>query len=276
MTTEFASDSTLSISKTKPWHQRARVSEPPANFPALLKATAATLDMAALSTPCVLASSLSAEDMVLFHLIAREHLPIHTFALDTERLPEATLALWLDAEAHYGREIERVRPTAERLRVLGEMQDDSAIFESKKARELCCTVRKTEPLRRALEGKTAWITGLRKAQSAGRALVPHREWDVCFGLHKFNPLADWSDEALWYFIDYERIPVSVLYNNGYTSIGCDPCSRPIRFNEHPRAGRWWWEKAAAGDGSATECGIHIVSPTKSNAESTQPIIGVTE
>ncbi len=266
MTTEFALDSTISGNQSKPWYQRPHVANEPAGFADLLTATVATLNTAAVHAPCVLASSLSAEDMVLFHLIAREQLPIHTFALDTERLPKATLTLWLDAEAHYGREIERIRPAADRLQALAETQANSAIFESKSARELCCTVRKTEPLRRTLEGKAAWVTGLRKAQSAGRAQVPHQEWDAGFGLEKFNPLADWSDEGLWYFIDRENIPVSKLYDKGYASIGCDPCTRPIRFDEHPRAGRWWWETAATANGSATECGIHVVA----HKDSTQP------
>lgn len=263
MTTEFALDANLSGSKSKPWCQRPRVTDVPAGFAELLAGTVATLNSAALHAPCVLASSLSAEDMVLFHLIAREQLPIHTFALDTERLPKATLTLWLDAEAHYGREIERVNPAPDRLQALAATQANSAIFESKAARELCCTVRKTEPLRRTLAGKAAWVTGLRKAQSAGRAQVPPQEWDAGFGLEKFNPLADWSDQAIWYFIDRENIPVSKLYNEGYASIGCDPCTRPIRFDEHPRAGRWWWESAAAANGSATECGIHVVAHKES-------------
>ena len=266
MTTEFAPDSNLSGNPGKPWYQRPRVADAPAGFADVLAATVATLNTAALHAPCVLASSLSAEDMVLFHLIVRAQLPIHSLALDTERLPKATLTLWLDAEAHYGREIERIRPAADRLRTLAETQANSAIFERKTARELCCTVRKTEPLRCALKGKDAWVTGLRKAQSAGRAQVPHQEWDAGFGLEKFNPLADWSDEALWYFIDRENILVSKLYDKGYASIGCDPCTRPIRFDEHPRAGRWWWEAAAAANGSATECGIHVVAHTESTKQ----------
>lgn len=272
MTTQFALDLNLSGNLSKPWYQRPRVSEEPAGFAVLLAATAETLNIAALRAPCVLASSLSAEDMVLFHLIAGEQLPIVAFALDTGRLPEATLTLWRDAEAYYGREIERINPAPDRLQTLALTQANSAIFESKSARELCCAVRKTEPLQRMLEGKAAWVTGLRKAQSAGRAQVPHREWDAGFGLEKFNPLADWSDEALWYFIDRESIPTSLLYDEGYASIGCDPCTRPIRFDEHPRAGRWWWETAAAADGSATECGIHVVARKDSSKLETKATV----
>ncbi|MBL8309673.1 MAG: phosphoadenylyl-sulfate reductase [Burkholderiales bacterium] len=242
-------------STAKPWYRRPRVTTRPDRFDTLLADTMATLRIAAAHAPCVLASSLSADDMALFHLIQRERLPISTFALDTRRLPRATLDLWQAAESHYAAPIERVTPTCDRRTSLNAAQAESAIYENKAARELCCAVRKTEPLRTALAGKRAWVTGLRRAQSAGRANVPRQERDVGFGLEKFNPLADWSDEALWFFIDSERVPVSTLYENGYASIGCDPCTRPIRFDEHPRAGRWWWEATVSG--TATECGIHV-------------------
>ena len=255
----FENMTTQTLSSTaKPWYQRPHVSVAPDGFDALFADTVAVLKRAAAHAPCVFASSLSAEDMVLFHLINREQIAIHTFALDTEKLPKATLTLWTEAESRYGAAIEGIAPDAARLQTLAQTQADSAIYETRAARELCCTVRKTEPLRRALAGKTAWVTGLRRAQSAGRASVPHQEWDAGFGLEKFNPLTDWSDEALWYFIDREDIPVSALYAKGYASIGCEPCTRPIRFDEHPRAGRWWWEAAAnPGTGTSTECGIHV-------------------
>ena len=229
-------------STAKLWYQPPRVSVAPAGFDWLLADTVAVLERAAEHAPCVFASSLSAEDTVLFHLISRAQIAVHTFALDTEKLPKATLTLWAEAESRFGATIERVSPDADRLQTLAQKQVDSAIYETTAARELCCAVRKTEPLRRA--------------QSAGRARVPAHVWDAGFGMEKFNPLADWSDEAIWYFIDREDIPVSALYAKGYTSIGCEPCTRPIRFDEHPRAGRWWWEAAATG--TSTECGIHVV------------------
>jgi phosphoadenosine phosphosulfate reductase len=266
MTTKSALDSNFSGNQSKPWYQRPRVNDVPEGFADLLALTKAVLNTASRHAPCVLASSLSAEDMVLFHLIVRERLPIHTFALDTNRLPQATLTLWLHAEAHYGRDIERINPAPDHLQTLTATQTNSAIFESKTARELCCTVRKTEPLRRMLADKTAWVTGLRKAQSAGRTQLAHQQWDASFGLEKFNPLVDWSDAALWYFIEHERIPFSALYDKGYASIGCDPCTRAIRAGEHSRAGRWWWEAAAAASGSATECGIHVVARNASTQQ----------
>ena len=251
----------------KAWYPRPRVDQEPVGFIGLLDDTLRALRTAAAHAPCVFASSLSAEDMALFHMIVRADLPIHTFALDTQRLPGATLALWHAVELHYSRPIERVSPTLLEVCKLAETQPDSDIYETRTAREYCCSVRKTQPLGRVLADKKSWVTGLRKSQSAGRANVALQEWDTAFKLEKFNPLADWSDAALWYFIDQQKIPINALYEKGYASIGCDPCTRPIRFDEHPRAGRWWWENLATANGSATECGIHVPHKVSSNQES---------
>ncbi len=255
----------LNAANAKPWYARPCIANTPDGFALRLSQTRATLDVAARHSPCVFASSLSAEDMVLFHLIATANLPIKSFALDTGKLPAATLVLWDQVESQYERTLERVTPDVAELERLNATQSDSAIYETKAARTLCCDVRKTAPLRRQLAGKTAWVTGLRRAQSAGRASVPYQSWDAAFGLEKFNPLADWTDDDLWYLVDHENIPVSTLYTKGYASIGCDPCTRPIRFDEHPRAGRWWWEAAAdSATGTSTECGIHVAAPTHTN------------
>jgi phosphoadenosine phosphosulfate reductase len=257
----------------KPWYARPRITDAPEGFSGRLSQTREALTLAARYSPCVLASSLSAEDMVLFHLIATAKLPIHSFALDTGKLPAATLVLWDQIEADYECTFERVTPDATELASLKATQSDSAIYETKAARALCCDVRKTSPLRRQLAGKAAWVTGLRKAQSAGRASVPHQSWDTAFGLEKFNPLADWTDDDLWYFVDREDIPVNKLYAKGYASIGCDPCTRPIRFDEHPRAGRWWWEAVAdSTTGTSTECGIHVAAPTQTNTIDTKATV----
>ena len=260
----------LNAANAKPWYARSRIANAPEGFPERLSQTRETLTLAAHYSPCVLASSLSAEDMVLFHLIATAKLPINSFALDTGKLPTATLVLWGQIEAHYERTLERVKPDVAELASLSATQSDSAIYDTKAARALCCDVRKTAPLRRRLAGKAAWITGLRKAQSAGRASVLHQSWDTAFGLEKFNPLADWTDDDLWYFVDHEEIPVNMLYTKGYASIGCDPCTRPIRFDEHPRAGRWWWEATADSvTGTSTECGIHVAEPTLTHKTDTK-------
>jgi phosphoadenosine phosphosulfate reductase len=246
---------------TKAWYRRPQLVVAPDGFEKRLTRTVETLTDAAKTAPSALAHSLSAEDMALFHLIALHDLSIDAIALDTGRLPASAHVLWQQAEAKYDRKIHAITPAPERVAMLDEMNADSEIYNDKRVRELCCKVRKTEPLSRALSGKKSWVTGLRRAQSAGRAQVPHHEFDTVFGLEKFNPLADWSDDDLWYFIDAENIPVSTLYDKGYASIGCDPCTRPIRFDEHPRAGRWWWEQTGY---AGSECGIHVAAPLTNN------------
>ncbi len=246
---------TISI---KPWYQRPRPTVAPAGLNDRLSHTINVLTDAARHAPSVLAHSLSAEDMVLFHLITMHGLAIESIALDTDRLHASAHVLWKQAEAKYGRPIRAIKPNPERAAMLVETNTDSEIYNDKKTRELCCAIRKTEPLRQALAGKKSWVTGLRRAQSASRAQVPHFEFDAAFGLDKFNPLADWSDDDLWYLIDLMGIPVSTLYDKGYASIGCDPCTRPIREDEHPRAGRWWWEQSTHK--TASECGIHVAAP----------------
>ena len=121
-------------------------------------------------------------------------------------------------------------------------------------------MRKVQPLRRALAGASAWITGLRREQSAGRQAVPFAVWDEAFGLLKLNPLADWPLEQLEAYIAANAIPVNPLHARGFPSIGCQPCTRAIRPGEDIRAGRWWWESA-----EGRECGLHVrpaIRPTR--------------
>jgi phosphoadenosine phosphosulfate reductase len=242
------------------WYQRPRPHTAEPGFEQRLLETVATLREAAEYAQCVFAHSLSAEDMVIFDLIANYDLPIRAIALDTGKLPHATHALWDRAEAKYSRRIERLTPLASDVDALRASNADAAIYESKVARAQCCDLRKTKPLRAALAGQRAWVTGLRRAQSAGRAEVSVHEYDHSFQLDKFSPLANWADNDIWYFIDKHSIPYSVLYSKGYASIGCDPCTRPIREGEHPRAGRWWWEQTDATQ-IASECGIHAATAT---------------
>jgi phosphoadenosine phosphosulfate reductase len=122
---------------------------------------------------------------------------------------------------------------------------------SVEARKACCEVRKVRPLRRALQGAAAWVTGLRRGQAAGRGGVPFAAWDAEHGLVKLNPLADWTLEQLEAYIAAGDVPVNPLHARGFPSIGCQPCTRAIAPGEDIRAGRWWWELA---DGK--ECGLH--------------------
>jgi len=125
------------------------------------------------------------------------------------------------------------------------------MFESIALRKSCCTVRKLEPLGRLLEGKTAWITGLRREQSGNRAAVPFSEREGN-GRLKLNPLADWSWGDVWHYIAVHGVPYNALHDQFYPSIGCAPCTRAIALGEDFRAGRWWWE-----DEAAKECGLHV-------------------
>jgi len=127
-------------------------------------------------------------------------------------------------------------------------------YGSVEARRRCCHVRKVEPLRRALSGFDAWVSGLRRDQSPSRASTPKVEIDRSNGgLVKLNPLADWTAERVRDYVDENRVPCHPLYERGYTSIGCAPCTRPVEPGEDRRAGRWWWESAA----ERKECGLHV-------------------
>ncbi|MGZ5154830.1 MAG: phosphoadenylyl-sulfate reductase [Caldimonas sp.] len=199
-----------------------------------------------------LASSLGAEDMVLLHAIAGTRLPIDVFVIDTGRLHDETLDLLETARARYGRPIEVVRPLAGRVDGFVREHGLNGFYDGVVERHLCCAVRKVEPLGRALAGRDAWLTGQRRAQGPDRASLPLEETDLDRGIAKYNPLADWSDEALRAFIARHDVPVNPLHARGYPSIGCEPCTRAIRAGEDPRAGRWWWEQ-----GTAKECGLHL-------------------
>ena len=201
--------------------------------------------------PAALANSLQAEDMVLTDVIARAGLPIEVFVLDTGRLNAETLELVEEVRAHYGLALEVYDPDPAALARYVNAHGRDAFYESAELRRRCCEIRKVEPLERALAGKRAWITGQRRAQSASRATLAEHELDAVRGIHKFNPLADWSEAAVWDYLHTHGVPVIRLYRQGYRSIGCAPCTRPVRPGEDPRAGRWWWEIV-----EKKECGLH--------------------
>lgn len=202
----------------------------------------------------VFACSFGAEDMVVFDLLTRDGLHIRTFALDTLRLPAQTLALQAHVEKHYGVAIEVFRPWPDAVDAYVEQYGADGFYESVEARKACCAVRKVEPLARALAGKRGWITGLRRDQSDSRADLEEAAVDPATGLWKFSPLADWSAADVWQYLRENRVPYNPLHDRGYPSIGCEPCTRAIKPGEHPRAGRWWWEREGAGK----ECGLHQI------------------
>jgi len=211
-------------------------------------------------SPVALASSLSAEDMVITDTIARFQLPIEVFVLNTGRLHSETLALLEETRARYRMAINVYEPDARAVEQYVLSHGRDAFYDSVELRKRCCELRKVEPLRRALAGKRAWITGQRREHAVSRAALAESEFDLDNGLHKFNPLAAWSEADVWQYVRTHQVPYNRLYDQGYRSIGCAPCTRPVVAGEDPRAGRWWWEIA-----EHKECGLHPRKPELAHA-----------
>lgn len=205
-------------------------------------------------SPATLASSLGAEDMVLTDLVAKHAPGISIFSLDTGRLNPETYDLLAKVQQSYGDKVklEVVYPQAEVIQVFVEKNGINAFYDSVELRKQCCGIRKVEPLNRALKGKKAWVTGMRRSQSPDRANLAFEEQDNDHGMMKFNPLADWSEKEVWEYIRANNVPYNELHDKFYPSIGCAPCTRSVAMGEDVRAGRWWWE-----DASLKECGLHV-------------------
>jgi phosphoadenosine phosphosulfate reductase len=218
-----------------------------------MKLDALLADIAAQHAPAALASSLSAEDMVLTDAIARADLPIEIFVLNTGRLHGDTLDLLQEVRSHYGLPVKVYAPDPDTVAHYVRVHGRDAFYRDLELRRRCCEIRKVEPLRRALAGRRAWITGLRREQAGSRRALAVREFDAVHGLEKFNPLADWTEQMVWAYIASHGVPCNRLYDQGYRSIGCAPCSRPILPHEDLRAGRWWWEAP-----EKKECGLHPI------------------
>ena len=208
--------------------------------------------IAAEYSPAILASSLSIEDMVVTDAILRGGHKIAIFTLDTGRMHADTLALVDAIRARYGFAMEVYRPQAPAVTQYVKLCGRDAFYESVDLRKACCEIRKVEPLNRALAGKKAWLTGLRRDQAVTRADLPLQDFDSVHGLEKFNPIADWTEEEVWAYLRANDVPYNALYDQGYRSIGCAPCSRPVVTGEDVRAGRWWWEQP-----ESKECGLHV-------------------
>jgi phosphoadenosine phosphosulfate reductase len=216
--------------------------------------TLATLERVAEEfSPAVFASSLAAEDMVLTDLILKAGLPIGIFSLETGRLHKETLGMVERVQERYGYEIALYRPVQADVDAYVEKKGVNAFYDSVELRKECCQIRKVEPLGRALSGKKSWVTGQRRAQSATRSDLSVQEYDGSHSMEKFNPLADWSEQEVWDYIRANDVPYNPLHDQGYPSIGCEPCTRAIQPGEDVRAGRWWWENP-----DSKECGLHLV------------------
>jgi phosphoadenosine phosphosulfate reductase len=231
------------------------------DLPAALTAKVAALHtllarIAAEYSPATLASSLSIEDQVVTHAILSGGHSIEVFTLDTGRMHGDTLAVIDAIREHYGYALKVYKPQAEPVAQYVTVYGRDAFYQSVDLRKRCCDIRKVEPLKRALSGKKAWLTGLRREQSATRTGLEVQSYDEANGLEKFNPIADWSEDEVWTYLRAFDVPYNALYDQGYRSIGCAPCSRPVTAGEDVRAGRWWWEQPLSGEGSK-ECGLHV-------------------
>jgi len=224
------------------------------DFDRLLAATKATLGRIAIEfSPVVFASSLAAEDMVLTDLILKSGLPIGIFTLETGRLHAETLAMFERIKHAYGYEIKAFRPDPAAVENYVNQNGLNAFYDSVALRRECCRIRKIEPLKCALAGNKAWITGQRRAQSSTRAELAVEESDEAHGMRKFNPLADWSEQDVWHYLHANQVPYNPLHDQGYPSIGCAPCTRAVQAGEDIRGGRWWWENP-----ESKECGLHVL------------------
>ena len=200
-----------------------------------------------------LASSFSEEDVAIMYMLSKIKPDARVFAIDTGRLNEETYQCADLAKFVTGLKIEWFFPRLEEVQKLEREKGLYSFRTSLDARHECCNIRKVEPLSRALKGQKAWITGLRKDQSVTREELKHVEIDAAHGgITKVNPLLDWTDADLKRYTDENKLPYSALYDRGYTSIGCAPCTRATQPGEHSRAGRWWWESA-----EQKECGLHV-------------------
>ncbi len=202
------------------------------------------------------ASSLGAEDVVISHLINSLKLDIGIFVLETGALHKETLDLLERFKASSRAAVAVYTPVQESVIQFVDREGKDAMYKSIDLRKACCGIRKMEPLERALKGKDAWVTGLRREQSGARAEVPLV--DTSEKRVKINPLANWTWGDVWHYIQQNKLDYNPLHDQFFPSIGCEPCTRAISLGEDFRSGRWWWETNLEG-GAAKECGLHVKS-----------------
>jgi len=208
-----------------------------------------------------IACSFGVEDMVVLHEASRAGRDLgvtpRVFLLDTGRLHQETYDLVDRARERYGVDFEIYFPDTVRVEDLVRHKGANSFYSSIDNRRECCSIRKLGPLSRALTGARAWVTGLRREQGPTRIDVRVMERDAANGgIVKLNPLASWTSERVWAFVRENRVPTHALHAQGYPSIGCAPCTRPVVEGADPRSGRWWWET-----GAPKECGMHCAIET---------------
>ncbi len=202
-------------------------------------------------------TSFQADGMAILDMAWRIDPQVRVFTIDTGRLPQETYALLDQVREKYDMSIEVYFPDATQVESVVRRHGPNLFYRDSQLRLLCCQTRKVLPLKRVLATLDAWVTGLRRDQAATRSAIHTIELDVEHGgLVKINPLATWTERQVWDYIRTHDVPYHPYYDQGYTSIGCAPCTRPTLAGEDPRAGRWWWET-----GMEKECGMHCTIET---------------
>lgn len=199
----------------------------------------------------VLASSLSIEDQVLTDMFLKINPAARVFFIDTGRHFQKSYDLMEETRNRYKLNYEVYAPENADLETLVSKNGPNFFYESVELRKKCCEIRKVKPLKRVLSTVDCWICGLRRDQSQTRQEIEIFEWDQNHSIYKINPIAFWNEEKVWDYVKDNNVPYSSLYNNGFRSIGCEPCTRAVQSGEDVRSGRWWWE-----DPDKKECGLH--------------------
>lgn len=201
----------------------------------------------------VFSTSYSLDDQIITHQIVTHNIPIIIFTIDSGRLFEDVQTLHAKTDTYYRIKVKTYMPDAHSVENYIEDAGLNGFYESVALRQKCCFIRKVEPLKRALSGADIWISGLRKDHSQYRASLRVCEWDETYQLIKIYPLLDTTETEVKDYIQKHHIPYNPMYDNGFPSIGCSPCTRPVMAGENPRSGRWWWEQS-----NQKECGLHSV------------------
>jgi len=199
-----------------------------------------------------LSTSFGAEGLVLIHLLAEAVKHPRIFTIDTGRNFQETYDVWQDVIDKYRIPIEVYYPDPQDIAALNNQAGPNLFYENVENRKQCCFIRKVKPLENALKDAKVWISGLRRQQGETRNDLDIITWVEKHQVYKICPLANWFESNVWDMIRNNHIPYNKLHDQGFPTIGCAPCTRPIRPAEDSRAGRWWWEAD-----EKKECGIHF-------------------
>lgn len=199
-----------------------------------------------------LSTSFGAEGIVLIDILVNMGIKPRIFTIDTGRLFQETYNVWAEVVEKYGVEIVSYSPDPGELRNLLKGGNPNLFYESVENRKQCCYVRKVLPLQPALKDTDVWLSSLRRTQGNSRTDIQIVSGSGQYDLYKVHPMANWLEQNVWSYIRDNDVPYDKLYDQGYKTIGCAPCTRPVRMGEPLRAGRWWWEET-----EEKECGIHI-------------------